>query len=102
MPVIVKPLLPGQGEEALSFIQPYESECVNLASELLRGGTDCWALYYAEQEASQTKTLAGLIALRKKRSLFFCLPFAKYKSAFDKKVCSEAGPTTSEFVRFCR
>lgn len=106
MPVIVKPLLPEQGEEALSFIQPYESECVNLASELLRGGTDCWALYYAEQsqaqeardqEASQTKTLAGLIALRKKRSLFFCLPFAKYKSAFDKKVCSEAQRPLMEF-----
>lgn len=97
MPVIVKPLLPEQGEEALSFIQPYESECVNLASELLRGGTDCWALYYADQEASQTKTLAGLIALRKKRSLFFCLPFAKYKSAFDKKVCSEAQRPLMEF-----
>ena len=97
MPVIVKPLLPEQGEEALSFIQPYESECVNLASELLRGGTDCWALYYADQEASQTETLAGLIALRKKRSLFFCLPFAKYKSAFDKKVCSEAQRPLMEF-----
>lgn len=97
MPVVIKPLLPEQGEEALSFIQPYESECVNLASELLRGGTDCWALYYADQEASQTKTLAGLIALRKKRSLFFCLPFAKYKSAFDKKVCSEAQRPLMEF-----
>ena len=95
MPVIVKPLLPEQGEEALSFIQPYESECVNLASELLRGGTDCWALYYAEQ--SQDQKLAGLIALRKKRSLFFCLPFAKYKSAFDKKVCSEAQRPLMEF-----
>lgn len=97
MPVIVKPLLPEQGEEALSFIQPYEFECVNLASELLRGGTDSWALYYADQEASQTKTLAGLIALRKKRSLFFCLPFAKYKSAFDKKVCSEAQRPLMDF-----
>ena len=53
MPVIVKPLLPEQGEEALSFIQPYEFECVNLASELLRGGTDCWALYYAERLQAQ-------------------------------------------------
>ena len=131
MPVIVKPLLPEQGEEALSFIQPYESECDNLAAELLRGGTDCWAVYY--QEASQTsgaenenspqvlerrisrnirahdqvransgidsqdQKLAGLIALRKKRSLFFCLPFAKYKSAFDKKVCSEAQRPLMEF-----
>ena len=118
MPVIVKPLLPEQGEEALLFLQPYESECVNLASEILRGSTDCWALYYAEPsqasgsiasqtsgtenesqcgEASQTKTLAGLFALRKKRSLFFCLPFAKYKSAFDKKVCSEAQRPLMEF-----
>lgn len=95
MPVIVKPLLPEQGEEALSFIQPYESECVNLASEILRGATDCWAIYC--QEASKTETLAGLIALRKKRSLFFCLPFAKYKSAFDKKVCSEAQRPLMEF-----
>ncbi|MBP5446551.1 MAG: GNAT family N-acetyltransferase [Treponema sp.] len=89
------------------FLQPYESECVNLASEILRGSTDCWAVLYAEQslsgnesqcgEASQTKTLAGLIALRKKRSLFFCLPFAKYKSAFDKKVCSEAQRPLMEF-----
>ena len=84
-------------DEALLFLQPYESECVNLASEILRGATDCWALYYAEQEASQTKTLAGLFALRKKRSLFFCLPFAKYKSAFDKKVCSEAQRPLMEF-----
>lgn len=96
MPVIVKPLLQEQGEEALSFIQPYESECVNLASELLRGGTDCWRVIYND-EVSQTKTLAGLIALRKKRSLFFCLPFAKYKSAFDKKVCSEAQRPLMEF-----
>ena len=84
-------------DEALLFLQPYESECVNLAAELLRGGTNCWALYYADQEASQTKTFAGLIALRKKRSLFFCLPFAKYKSAFDKKVCSEAQRPLMEF-----
>ena len=141
-------------DEALLFLQPYESECVNLASEILRGSTDCWALYYAEQaqtqeardqncsqaqkgaaaeqEASQTsgtenenspqalerrisrniracearansgsdlqgQKLAGLIALRKKRSLFFCLPFAKYKSAFDKKVCSEAQRPLMEF-----
>ena len=54
MPIVIKPLLADQREEALSFIQPYESECVNLASEILRGGTDCWALYYADQEASQT------------------------------------------------
>ncbi|MEE3411787.1 MAG: hypothetical protein VZQ47_02145 [Treponema sp.] len=115
MPIVIKPLLPEQGEEALLFLQPYESECVNLASELLRGGTDCWALYYAEPSqasgsvASQTETransgsdlqgqkLAGLFALRKKRSLFFCLPFAKYKSAFDKKVCSEAQRPLMEF-----
>lgn len=97
MPVIIKPLLADRREEALLFLQPYESECVNLASELLLGGTDCWALYYADQEASQTKTLSGLIALRKKRSLFFCLPFAKYKSAFDKKVCSEAQRPLMEF-----
>ena len=97
MPIVIKPLLPEQGEEALLFLQPYESECVNLASEILRGGTDCWALYYADQEASQTKTFAGLFALRKKRSLFFCLPFAKYKSAFDKKVCSEAQRPLMEF-----
>ncbi len=153
MPVIVKPLLPEQGEEALSFIQPYESECVNLASELLRGGTNCWALYYADQEASQTsgteneskpaildcrisrnitalpfcekklstcslkragnrardqaransgsdlqgQKFAGLFCLKKKRSLFHCLPFAKYKSAFDKKVCSEAQRPLMEF-----
>ena len=141
-------------DEALLFLQPYESECVNLASEILRGATDCWAIYYAEQaqaqeardqncsqaqkgaaaeqEASQTsgtenesmpamldcrisrniracearansgivsqdQKLAGLIALRKKRSLFFCLPFAKYKSAFDKKVCSEAQRPLMEF-----
>ena len=95
MPIVIKPLLPEQGEEALLFLQPYESECVNLASEILRGGTDCWALYYAEQ--SQAQKLAGLIALRKKRSLFFCLPFAKYKSAFDKKVCSEAQRPLMEF-----
>ncbi len=145
MPIVIKPLLPEQGEEALLFLQPYESECVNLASEILRGATDCWALYYADQEVSQTetransgsdlqaggteneskpvtlecrvsrnirahdqvransgidsqtKTLAGLFALRKKRSLFFCLPFAKYKSAFDKKVCSEAQRPLMEF-----
>ena len=130
MPVIIKPLLADWREEALSFIQPYESECANLASEILRGSTDCWALYYAEQaqaqeardqncsqaqkgaaaeqEASQTsgahsgivsqdQKLAGLFALRKKRSLFFCLPFAKYKSAFDKKVCSEAQRPLMEF-----
>ena len=154
MPIVIKPLLPEQGEEALLFLQPYESECVNLASELLRGSTDCWAIYYseqaqiqeardqncsqaqkgaaAEQEASQTsgtenenspqalerrisrniraceartnsdsdlqgQKLAGLFALRKKRSLFFCLPFAKYKSAFDKKVCSEAQRPLMEF-----
>ena len=115
MPIVIKPLLPEQGEEALLFLQPYESECVNLASEILRGGADCWALYYAERlQASgsialQTETransgsdlqdqkLAGLFALRKKRSLFFCLPFAKYKSAFDKKVCSEAQRPLMEF-----
>ena len=97
MPIVIKPLLPEQGEEALLFLQPYESECVNLASDILRGSTDCWALYYADQEVSQTKTLAGLFALRKKRSLFFCLPFAKYKSAFDKKVCSEAQRPLMEF-----
>lgn len=102
-------------DEALLFLQPYESECVNLASEILRGGADCWALYYSERlQASgsialQTETransgsdlqgqkLAGLFALRKKRSLFFCLPFAKYKSAFDKKVCSEAQRPLMEF-----
>ena len=83
-------------DEALLFLQPYESECVNLASEILRGGPDCWRVIYND-EASQTKTLAGLFALRKKRSLFFCLPFAKYKSAFDKKVCSEAQRPLMEF-----
>ena len=83
-------------DEALLFLQPYESECVNLASEILRGSTDCWCVIYND-EASQTKTLAGLFALRKKRSLFFCLPFAKYKSAFDKKVCSEAQRPLMEF-----
>ncbi|MBR5097266.1 MAG: GNAT family N-acetyltransferase [Treponema sp.] len=108
MPVIIKPLLADRREEALSFIQPYESECVNLASEILRGSADCWCIFYAErlqdqegaaadQEASQAETLAGLIALRKKRSLFFCLPFAKYKSAFDKKVCNEAQRPLAEF-----
>lgn len=96
MPIVIKPLLPEQGEEALLFLQPYESECVNLASEILRGSTDCWRVIYND-EASQTKTLAGLFALRKKRSLFFCLPFAKYKSAFDKKVCSEAQRPLMEF-----
>ena len=120
-------------DEALLFLQPYESECVNLASEILRGGADCWALYYSEpsqagnvsrdQDAGgqkiagsspamtddamsfprsdagifQGQKLAGLFALRKKRSLFFCLPFAKYKSAFDKKVCSEAQRPLMEF-----
>lgn len=102
MPIVIKPLLPEQGEEALLFLQPYESECVNLASEILRGATDCWALYYSERlQASgsdlQGQKLAGLFALRKKRSLFFCLPFAKYKSAFDKKVCSEAQRPLMEF-----
>lgn len=115
MPIVIKPLLPEQGEEALLFLQPYESECVNLASEILRGATDCWALYYAEPSqasgsvASQAETranggsdlqgqkLAGLFVLRKKRSLFFCLPFAKYKSAFDKKVCSEAQRPLMDF-----
>ncbi|MBO7123110.1 MAG: GNAT family N-acetyltransferase [Treponema sp.] len=156
MPVIIKPLLPEQGEEALLFLQPYESECVNLASEILRGGTDCWCIFYAERLQAQDsrgqkiagsspamtddamsltvrvsgpvnnfldktersdvfprsdnlsfprsdagifqdQKLAGLIALRKKRSLFFCLPFAKYKSAFDKKVCSEAQRPLMEF-----
>lgn len=96
MPIVIKPLLPEQGEEALLFLQPYESECVNLASEILRGATDCWRVIYND-EASQTKMLAGLFALRKKRSLFFCLPFAKYKSAFDKKVCSEAQRPLMEF-----
>ena len=108
MPVIIKPLLADRREEALSFIQPCESECVNLASEILRGATDCWRVIYND-EASQTDTransgsdlqgqkLAGLFALRKKRSLFFCLPFAKYKSAFDKKVCSEAQRPLMEF-----
>ena len=88
-------------DEALLFLQPYESECVNLASELLRGGADCWALYYSEQAQAgnglQDQKLSGLFALRKKRSLFFCLPFAKYKSAFDKKVCSEAQRPLMEF-----
>ena len=120
-------------DEALSFIQPYEFECVNLAAEILRGSADCWAIYYAEQAQAgnasqaqdaggqkiagsspamtddamsfprsdagifQDKTLAGLIALRKKRSLFFCLPFAKYKSAFDKKICNEAQRPLAEF-----
>ena len=141
-------------DEALLFLQPYESECVNLASEILRGSTDCWSLYYAEPSqasgteneskpamldcrisrniratfrfaigslsncalasagnrdqardqvransgiVSQDQKLAGLFALRKKRSLFFCLPFAKYKSAFDKKVCSEAQRPLMEF-----
>ena len=124
MPVIIKPLLADWREEALSFLQPYESECVNLASEILRGSADCWCVFYAEQaqagngaqaqdgvanclqaqegaaanqKASQAETLAGLIALRKKRSLFFCLPFAKYKSAFDKKVCNEAQRPLAEF-----
>lgn len=119
-------------DEALLFLQPYESECVNLASEILRGATDCWRVIYND-EASQTsgteneskpvtlecrvsrnirahdqvransgsdlqgQKLAGLFALRKKRSLFFCLPFAKYKSAFDKKVCSEAQRPLMEF-----
>lgn len=132
MPIVIKPLLPEQGEEALLFLQPYESECVNLASEILRGATDCWRVIYND-EASQTsgteneskpvtlecrvsrnirahdqvransgsdlqdQKLAGLFALRKKRSLFFCLPFAKYKSAFDKKVCSEAQRPLMEF-----
>ena len=118
MPVVIKPLLADRREEALSFIQPYESECVNLAAEILRGGTDCWLVLYSEQlqaqdargnflqaqegaaadqEASQTETLAGVIALRKKRSLFFCLPFAKYKSASDKKVCNEAQRPLADF-----
>lgn len=107
MPIVIKPLLPEQGEEALLFLQPYESECVNLASEILRGATDCWALYSVEALQTETRAnsgsdlqgqkLAGLFALRKKRSLFFCLPFAKYKSAFDKKVCSEAQRPLMEF-----
>ncbi len=132
MPIVIKPLLPEQEEEALLFLQPYESECVNLASEILRGTTDCWHVIYND-EASQTsgteneskpamldcrvsrnirahdqvransgsdlqgQKLAGLFALRKKRSLFFCLPFAKYKSAFDKKVCSEAQRPLMDF-----
>ena len=94
-------------DEALLFLQPYESECVNLAAEILRGSTDCWRVIYND-EASQTsgansgivsqdQKLVGLFALRKKRSLFFCLPFAKYKSAFDKKVCSEAQRPLMEF-----
>ncbi len=127
MPVIIKPLLADRREEALSFIQPYESECVNLVSEILRGGTNCWCIFYAERLQAQDsrgqkiagsspamtddamsfprsdagifqgQKLAGLIALRKKRSLFFCLPFAKYKSAFDKKVCNEAQRPLAEF-----
>ena len=141
MPIVIKPLLPEQGEEALLFLQPYESECVNLAAEILRGSADCWCLFYAEQAQAgnvsrdqdaggkkiagsspamtddaksfprsdnlsfprsdagifQGQKLAGLIALRKKRSLFFCLPFAKYKSAFDKKVCSEAQRPLMDF-----
>ncbi|MCR5045360.1 MAG: hypothetical protein K6A42_02135, partial [Treponema sp.] len=151
MPVIIKPLLPKQGEEALSFIQPYEFECANLASEILRGCENCWAIYYVDslqaqkegasnchpelvsggkeqkeggQNCLQAKEggdclqakewgasnrqpelvsgakdqkLAGIFALKKKRSLFHCLPFAKYKSAFDKKVCSEAQKPLAEF-----
>ena len=95
MPVVIKPLLAQRREEALLFIQPYEAECVNLAQEILRGGDNCWAVYY--QEASQTLTLGGLFALRKKRSLFFCLPFTKYKSALDKKLCNEAQRPLAEF-----
>ncbi|MBO4546114.1 MAG: hypothetical protein J5700_00920, partial [Treponema sp.] len=119
MPVVIKPLLAQRREEALLFIQPYEAECVNLAQEILRGGDNCWAIYYSDDEkivgSSPTMTddfmsfprpdagilqdqkLGGLFALRKKRSLFFCLPFAKYKSALDKKLCNEAQRPLAEF-----
>lgn len=127
MPIVIKPLLADRREEALSFIQPCESECVNLAQEILRGGDNCWCIFYAERLQAQDsrgqkiagaspamtddamsfprsdagifqdQKLAGLIALRKKRSLFFCLPFAKYKSAFDKKVCNEAQRPLADF-----
>ncbi len=96
MPVVIKPLPVEMREEALSFIQPYESECVNLAAEILRGGDNCWRVVHID-EASQTETLAGLFALKKKRSLFFCLPFAKYKSSFDKKNCAEAQKPLADF-----
>ena len=96
MPIVIKPLLPEQGEEALSFIEPYESECVNLAAQIIKGCANCWAARYNE-ERSQDQKLAGLFCLKKKRSLFHCLPFAKYKSAFDKKVCSEAQRPLMEF-----
>ena len=96
MPIVIKPLPAEMREEALSFIEPFESECVNLASEILRGGENCWRVVHVDG-SSPTETLAGLFALKKKRSLFFCLPFAKYKSAFDKKVCSEAQRPLMEF-----
>ena len=95
MPVVIKPLLAQRREEALLFIQPYEAECVNLAQEILRGGDNCWELRY--EDGLQDQKLGGLFALRKKRSLFFCLPFAKYKSALDKKLCNEAQRPLAEF-----
>lgn len=106
MPVVIKPLSASMREEALSFIEQYEAECVNLAQEILRGGENCFCVFYSEQaqdndaqgeSGAQGSKLAGLFALKKKRSLFHCLPFAKYKSAFDKKICNEAQKPLMEF-----
>ena len=85
MPIVIKPLLPEQGEEALLFLQPYESECVNLASEILRGATDCWALYYAEPSQASGSIALQTETREKSARYSFACPLPNTKAPLTKK-----------------
>lgn len=84
----IQPIKEKQTDAALSFVEPYEDECVNLCAELLSGARNCYVL--TETQAESDEKILGVFAFRNKRTVFHCLPFAKYKSSQDKRICSES------------
>ncbi len=88
-------------KDALDFIAPFESECVNLACELLRGAKNCYVVRRESEECdvqgALRNTICGVFCFRNRRTLFHCLPFTKYKTLLDKALCQETQMPFYEF-----
>ena len=88
-------------ETALNFIAPFENECVNLEHEILHGVENCYAIKNESTEKDLQNMphnlICGVFCFRNRRTVFHCLPFTKYKTAFDKILCQETQAAFYEF-----
>ncbi len=99
MHITIEPLSAERRNEAFNFILPHEHECVNLTERLLQDGEECYAVTESTDGINENSKIIGIFELRKRRTVFHCLPFAKYKTLEDKAACAESQKAFAAFFK---